>query len=508
MRKILLLPAISILTFGCSHSSKIKVTPDVSKPKETKPISISITPMPLEPPTLQEIKRFTEKSEELPESNLKVHLSFKDADVKDALLALAKATDYNVIIPPDIEGKVTVDLDGKSLEECLDALLSPLGYSYKLDGRVIKIITRETKVFHLLFPTSQREFESSIDATIGSSGTGGSIGGSEGSSGASGTASMRVANRYNVNFWNEVKEVLNSILKEDNKALYSIEQSTGTIVVTAKPREISRVAQFVEKLNSFSSKQVTIEAKILEVKLNRKNQTGINWKLLTDNNFFGAGATVSFSSGSPDSMPFNFQVVKADKKISSIIGLLSQFGKVNVLSSPRIVAVNGQPAMIKVGKDYIVIYSSQTTSSTATGSQAATTITTQEIETSSVTTEGVVLTIVPKIIGRDQVLLNITPAISSLDTPLITNSGSGDTSEFMNKVFAVNVRQLNTIVRAKNGETVILGGLIAESKSKESEGVPVLKDIPLLGIPFKSTTTTTSKTELVIMLTPHIETGE
>ena len=159
--------------------------------------------------------------------------------------------------------------------------------------------------------------------------------------------------------------------------------------------------------------------------------------------------------------------------------------------------------MIKVGKDYIVIYSSQTTSSTTTGGQTANTMITEEIETSSVITEGVVLTIVPKIIGNNQVLLNITPAISSLDTPLTTNTSN--TSEFMNKLFAVNVRQLNTVVRARDGETVILGGLIAESKSKETEGVPVLKDIPIFGIPFRSTNTSTSKSELIIMLTPHIE---
>lgn len=499
MKKFLLLPIMLISSWSCATSSKIaKTSSKISL--QTPSVFISVAPIPMEPPTLREIKTLS-KENILEKNDVKIYLSFNNADIKDALLAFAKATGYNVVIPPDISGKVTVDLRGRSISECLDALLYPLGYSYQIDGRTVKIITKMTKIFHLLFPSSQRTFTSNIDATIGSSSVGG--GGEEGTGGSSGTASMSISNSYGVDFWNEIKNFLDSVLKDDKSAYYSIEKSTGIIIVTAKPSEIRQISDFIQKLNNFSSKQVLIEAKIVEVKLNKKNQTGINWRLLTENNLLGAGATISFNSGSPNTLPFNLQVVKVDRNFSYLIGLLSRFGKVNVLSSPRIIAVNGQPAMIKVGKDYIVIYSAQTTSSTATGSQTATTLSTQEIETTSVITEGVVLTIVPKIIGNDQVLLNITPAISSLDTPLTTNTSNS--SEFMNKLFAVNVRQLNTIVRAKDGETIILGGLIAESKSKESEGIPILKDIPIFGIPFKSTQSITSKSELIIMLTPHIE---
>ncbi len=497
--KFLILIVTSGLLVGCTQHPKVKVTPP--PPEKTKPqdISISISPIPLEPPTLREMENI--KEDKVPKENfgegVNVHLSFNEADIRDALLALAKATGYSIVIPPDIKGKVTVDLNGNSIEECLDDLLSPLGYSYKIEGKKVRVITKTTRIFHIVFPPSQRTFSSNIDATIGSS-----SGGSD-TSGSSGTASMSVANSYTADFWEEVKNTIESILKDDQLAHYSIERSTGVVIVTAKPGKIKEISNFISKLNRFSEKQVLIEAKIVEVKLDKENQTGINWSFLTENNLLGAGATISFSSGSPNNLPFNLQIVKADKSFSSLIGLLSRYGKVNVLSSPRIIAVNGQPAMIKVGKDYIVIYSSQTTSSTTTGGQTANTMITEEIETSSVITEGVVLTIVPKIIGNNQVLLNITPAISSLDTPLTTNTSN--TSEFMNKLFAVNVRQLNTVVRAKDGETVILGGLIAESKSKESEGVPVLKDIPIFGIPFRSTNTSTSKSELIIMLTPHIE---
>jgi type II secretory pathway component GspD/PulD (secretin) len=166
--------------------------------------------------------------------------------------------------------------------------------------------------------------------------------------------------------------------------------------------------------------------------------------------------------------------------------------------------MNGQPAMIKVGRDYLAIYRTQTTSTTSTGSQTATTLTTEEVETNTILTEGVVLTIVPKIDDKGNIILNISPAISSLDSPLIIGT-TGTTGEFIDKVYSVNIRQLNTVVKVKSGQTVILGGLIAESKSKEKEGVPVLQDIPLLGNAFRSTSEVSSKTELVIMLTPYVE---
>jgi MSHA biogenesis protein MshL len=318
---------------------------------------------------------------------------------------------------------------------------------------------------------------------------------------------MALSNSYSSDFWNNVKTTLEALLKEDKTASYSIEPLTGTIVVSAKPKTMEKIENFIKTLNKETEKQVLIEAKIVEVKLDKKNQTGINWKYLTFSNFLGSGgeySTIQFNSGNPKSMPFQLSVVKVNNTFSALLGLLSQFGKVNVLSSPRILAMNGQPAMIKVGKDYIVIYRTQTTSTTSTGGETASTLTTEEISTDTILTEGVVLTIVPHIDDKGNVILNITPAISSLDTPIISGS-TGTTEEFINKVYAVNIRQLNTVIKAKSGQTIILGGLIAKSKSETKEGVPFFQDLPLIGNAFKSNTQTSSKTELVIMLTPYVE---
>ncbi len=495
------LPIMLLLMGGCSvnQNQEVKVSPSISTApeKEKKSIVFNLKPLPVQPPTLEEMK-----SSQDTESNVLVNLSFDNVDLKKALLALGKATGYNVIVPPDVEGKVSIELKEETLESSLNSLLKPFGYSYKIDGKNIYIVSKETKVFHVNLLQTKRSYSSSIEASVG-----GSSGGAGGESTTTSTTTMSIDNSYDLNIWDNIKKAIDVIVKGDKTASYSVEPISGTIIVTAKPETLRKVEELVNTINGISDRQVLIEAKIVEVKLDKRNEFGINWKYLTFSNFLGSGgeySTISFNSGSPEGKPFQLSIVKVNSTFSGLIGILSQFGKVNVLSSPRILAMNGQPAMIKVGRDYLAIYRTQTTSTTSTGSQTATTLTTEEVETNTILTEGVVLTIVPKIDDKGNIILNISPAISSLDSPLIIGT-TGTTGEFIDKVYSVNIRQLNTVVKVKSGQTVILGGLIAESKSKEKEGVPVLQDIPLLGNAFRSTSEVSSKTELVIMLTPYVE---
>ena len=495
MKRIALIFCVSVLSFGCVHekeSAKVE-------PVEGKVAVPSVNPILLPPPTLQEIKEARrEAAGSAAEHPVNVKMSFQKVPLKDAIIALARATGYNVVVPPKLEGTITLELSEDTLEKCLDALLRPFGYSYRISGKEIVVISRITRIFKLKFPLSHRNLKTSIDATIGSSGSTG------GGSSSSGTASMSISNNLNLDFWRDVSNTIKGILKDDPEAFYSVEPSTGTIVVSARPVEVERIAEFIKSLNRFSEYQVLIEAKIVEVSLNKNNQSGVNWEFLTHNNLLGAAGSISFKTNSvsnPSNAPFQLKIMKSDKSITFLLGLLSRFGKVNVLSSPRIIALNGQPAMIKVGKDYIVMYTSQSTTTTSTGGGTATTSVAQEVTTTSILTEGVVLTIIPKILSKKELILNITPAISSLDTPI----QQGDTSELNNRIFTVNVRQLNTVVRARSGETIILGGLMAETKNRQTEKIPLLGDLPVVGYPFKASDYKVSKVEVVIMLTPRIE---
>ncbi len=495
------LPLGIFFLFSCAPREEVvrtKPKPQVKKQtklvkKEKRKIKIDLTPLPLLTPTLREIQ--TEASE-VP----KVTLTLRNVPLSSALLSISKASGYEIILPEDLKTPVTVSFEQIPLDEALKVLLSSKGYAFEIEGKRIKVITKETKIFHLNALQVQRDFSSNINANVGGSS------GSEGSN-ISGTTTVNIADSFKLNLKQTVDAILKQFSLEDKTFKYFYEPLSGTLIVTGKPATVKKVGEFIRKFNRSLSKQVLIEAKIIEVKLNKKNQEGINWKYIASGSPFSIGkftGTISFNSGSPGEKPFQIQVVKSTGKFSSLIGLLSKYGKVNVLSSPRILTMNGQPAMIKVGKDYIVLYSSETSSTVTTGGQTATTITSQEVTTNVVLTEGIVLTIIPRVTEDKEVILNINPIVSSLDTPLISGT-TGSTSEFLNKVYAVNVRQLDTVVKVKDGQTVILGGLIAESKSKNEEGVPVLKDIPLFGRVFKSSEKESSKTELIITLTPHVE---
>ena len=134
---------------GCSvnQNQEVKVSPSISAvpEKEKKSVVFNLKPLPVQPPTLEEM----ESSQDMG-SNVLVNFSFDDMDLKKVLLALGKATGYNVIVPPDIEGKVSIELKEETLENSLNSLLKPFGYSYRIDGKNIYVVSKETKVFHTL----------------------------------------------------------------------------------------------------------------------------------------------------------------------------------------------------------------------------------------------------------------------------------------------------------------------------------------------------------------------
>jgi len=500
MNRTALVLILILLISGCVREKPRTAVKPV-KEKESK--IVQLPPLTAPPPTFREIER-----EKLHEGeDVVVNLSFDNLDLKKVLLSLAKATGYNFIIDPDVSGKISIELKDVTLREALDYILTPLGYSYSFEGKSVRVIAKLTKVFHIDVPLATRGFKSNISASIGGAGsTGGTFGGGtsgvEGTATATSTANVEVTNQANVDFWKSVEDTIKSLIGSDNSTTYTVEPISGTVIVSGKPEAVKRVGKFIESLNAIVNRQVLIEAKIVEVNLKKGYETGVNWQVLGD--YKNYNYSFNLNTGSPGKKPFQVQVLKFSKDFSALIGLLARFGSVNVLSSPRILAMNNQPAIIKVGKDYILIYRTQSSTTTGVGGQTASAVTTQEVKTETVFTEGIVLTIVPKIDSDGNIILNITPAVSSIETPLVSGS-SGETSEFVNRVYAVNVRQLNAMVKVRDGETIILGGLIAKRKSKEEIGIPIAKDIPLIGNAFKSTKSESNKSELVIMLTPHLE---
>ncbi len=316
---------------------------------------------------------------------------------------------------------------------------------------------------------------------------------------------------------------------------YTIDPQTGTIVVTTTPNIMKNVEKYIEKVKKEISRQVAIDVRILEVSLNSGHELGINWSqfpgtiqfynmpflkrnINTLLNQIGTSTTSSsstsqngivsplnnspFSSSASGSLQvgvLNSLSPSASYQISNnaLINFLSNFGKLKSIANPTLVTLNNQPAVVSVGiNDFYVTYEQNTVAAT------------QGLASNTVTTKvnpifiGVTLNITPQISPDGEIILKIVPVINKKigekETP------TGIASAPTQRIPIIETRQTSTVVKTKSGQTIVISGLIQEETSQQNSKVPIMGDIPLLGNLFKYKSKNRRKSELVIVLTPHL----
>ena len=434
-------------------------------------------------------------------------LSVRNADIREVLLAFATQTDINLVIDPDIKGNVTVDLKRVTLEEALDALLSPLGLTYRREGSLLRVASPafETRIFTVNYISTVRTGGGTLSATAGGGTTGTQTAiGTTATAGspAAGTAaaSSSVSSTDRVDLWDELEKTLKTFLSKDGTIIIS--RTSGLIGVTDFPVNIRRVAQYLELVQGSAQRQVMIEAQILEVTLSRDFNAGINWSLVADNlkippygrvtGTLPGGALIAQTLTSATSQ---FQIGLATRVggqlLQAVLSALSQQGKVTILSSPKISTLNNQKAVMKVATDD-VFFTVRREREVTTGVVIETTI-------PQTVTEGIVLDVTPQISEDDTVIMNIRPSISERVGQATSPGGS--------TVPIVSVRAADTVVRVKDGQTVVIGGLMQNRSTRNASGVPLLQEIPVFGGLFRQKQEEDRKTELVILLTPTVLIG-
>jgi MSHA type pilus biogenesis protein MshL len=294
--------------------------------------------------------------------------------------------------------------------------------------------------------------------------------------------------------------------------------------VTDYSTNLNRIASYLETVEGSSQRQVTIQAKIIEVVLSDQHQEGINWQVieslpkslnlawgLTDKSGttgFPGGVTGATSgtgtgtSGSTISIPGIFKVkpfggifsigtIGSQIALSDIMQAIAQQGDVKVLSSPTISTLNNQKAIIRVGDQDVFFI---------TGAVATQTTVTQIIQPMTIDI-GIILDVTPQIAEDGTIIMNIHPSITQKTGDKISPDGK-TTFPLM------SVRETDTTARVKDGQTIIIAGLMQEKKNMTNIGVPVLQSFPLLGGLFRYKTETKSNSELVIMITPNLQVGK
>jgi len=452
-------------------------------------------------------------------SEKRLEISATSVAAKDFFTAIVEGSDYSIAIHPDVSGSITLNLTDVTLTEAIEIIQDIYGFDIRVNGNVIQVypsgIRTETMALNYLFLKRFGTSSTSInsggvsenDPNSGSNNNnGGNNNGNRGGSNNNQSSQNGQSNGINIytenesDFWTELKETLTAFVGTEDGRSVIVSPQAGLVTVRGLPAEITAVKQFIADTETHLHRQVIIEAKIMEVTLNDDYQQGVHWNEVlgslgkTDLTFSTSGNiqgnAISSNIGGATALSFS------GPDFSGVIDLLQTQGNVQVLSSPRITATNNQKAVIKVGEDeyFVTDVSSTTTTGTST-------TTTPEVELTPFFS-GIALDVTPQIDKDGSVILHVHPSVTLTAEQNKTIQLGAET--LLLPLAQSRVRESDTIIRAKSGEIVVIGGLIETYKIDKESKTPLFGDIPLLGGLFKSVSETTQKRELVILLKPVV----
>jgi len=418
-------------------------------------------------------------------------ITFQKASLGEALAALTKDSEYNLIIDSNIDltRSITVRLNKVSLNQALDMIVvNGAGYAWSISEGTLHIQRFAEKIYHLdhLDLTGETNIEVGGDLL------------------ASGVNSTSVAGKYQVkakkpeqssDLWAALAEALEGFKSPD--AILRINRNSGVIYMADTPSRIAAMVRFLDSLSESLHRQVFIEAKIMEVILKDDQKTGIDWTKLN----------VAFTNGSailPDIFTLEFnsdgQIVKSNtSRFSAVLDFLRTQGDVAVLANPHISVINRQSAVLTVGSQFPYTDIDGVDRDLETGVVTIGTSIKRALL-------GLQLGITPLISSDGLVTLNIVPTLTRIQREValeIPTSGTGAPQTISNPV--IDLQELATTVRVRAGQSVVLAGLISKLRKLNHEGLPLLADLPFLGKLFKHVETSEESVELVILITPYIK---
>ncbi|BCR06405.1 pilus (MSHA type) biogenesis protein MshL [Desulfuromonas versatilis] len=452
-------------------------------------------------------------------------ISAKKTPAAEFFMGLVAGSPYNMVVHPEVSGEITLSLKNATIPEVMEVVRNVYGYPFHRTETGFQVMPfgLQSKVFYVNYLNLVRR---GVSQTRVSSGQVSEVvedkNGQEDSQRA--VSGSRIDTESLADFWRELAAALQAIVGSHEGRQVVVQPQAGVVVVRAMPEELQGVEAYLTAIQGTLQRQVILEAKILEVELSDGFQSGINWAALGrpgqdktivigqtgGGTLFNQGISeIAGNSGTlnpldlllpegTDTSAFGgvFSAALNLKDFTAFIELLETQGNVQVLSSPRISTVNNQKAVIKVGSDEFFV--TDISSDTVTGTTATT--------TSDITLtpffSGIALDVTPQIDSSGGVTLHIHPTISEVRDQQKTVT-VGERPQILPLALST-VRESDSIVRARSGQVVVIGGLMQNSVVKDVASVPYLGKVPLLGPLFRHTQSSSRKSELVILLRPLV----
>ncbi|MBA1265605.1 pilus (MSHA type) biogenesis protein MshL [Stutzerimonas stutzeri] len=470
-------------------------------------------------------------------SSPRFDVAVSDMPAREFFLSLADSAGQNLLVHPGVTGEITFSLRNVTLEETLAAVRDSYGYDYRRTAYGYQIQPNQaiTRTYDLNYLNVQRQGMTDTRVSSGqvtsSDNTGVGAAGTTTSSTSSTVNASQLLTSSNVDFWTEVRAVVEMMIGSEEGNQVVVNPQAGLLVVRASSADQQAVEHFLGQAQRNLQRQVILETKILEVNLSDGFQAGINWSFLQGQKGIGLGSFttttgnnvagilengingVEVQSGLPRGVNIPGIPLTGPNGVGGVFGatfdfgnfegvvqLLETQGDVRVLSSPRISTLNNQKAVIKVGTDeFFVTDVSTTTTSLAGGTTAP------DLDiTLTPFFSGISLDVTPQIDENDQVTLHVRPTVSRVQDQNKSIQLGGTDNVFNLPLALSTTRQSDSIVRARSGQVVVIGGLLENRNTNNDANLPWASKLPFVGPLFQQQRKSLQQTELVILMRPQV----
>lgn len=445
----------------------------------------------------------------------------QDVPVRQLLFAMARDAGINIDVHPNVSGEVSINAVDQTLPQIIERISRQVDFRWRIETDNTLIVEPDTpyqRTYRIDYVNVTRDANTALNVSSSIGAVAGAAGG--GGTGGANNSSASLSQSSSNNFWATLIDNIRGLLGEtatgggapaeggaaggSTASGVVANAESGLIIVNATSRQHQDIAAFIDNVRSRSLAQVMIEATVVEVSLSDNYQSGVDWATISRNSgqidFLQSVTGINLSDAPASVMTIDR--TSGPDAIAATIRMLSEFGELRILSSPKIMALNNQAAMLRVvdNRVYFTVEVEPGVAATATTAGTPPTYTT-EVHTVPV---GFVMSVTPQISDSDQVTLNVRPTISRIvrfvndPNPVLAESG------VINAIPEIQIREIESILKVFSGQVAVLGGLMQDTLENSTAGLPVASRLPGIRNLFSYRNDTATKTELIVFIRPVV----